>query len=88
MNPLKINNINLDNIVYTKIKDLNNKKILFIKYNDKQQDTSNIKNFVFQTPTLLNLRKPIIYDNYGELEISLEGKNNNNISLFLSFLIN
>ena len=33
---------------------LKNKKIVLIKYNDKGK----LKNFVFQTPTLLNLAKP------------------------------
>ena len=84
LDPLKINNINLDNITYTKCRNLNSKKIIFIKYNDN----NNVKNFVFQTPTLLNICKPITNNNLSELEISLEGKNNNNISNFVLFLEN
>ena len=88
IDPLKIDNINLNNIIYTKIKNLTNKKIIYIKYNDNLSNNeepikNNLKNFVFQTPTLLNIHKPINNNNnYSEIEISLEGKNNKNINIF------
>ena len=81
--PIKINNINFNNINYTKIyNNNNNKKIILIKYNDN----NNIKNFVFQSPTLLNLYKPKIYNNYAEIEVLLEGKESTKINKFINFL--
>ena len=54
--PIKLSKVNFDNIVYTSIKENNRKKIIYLKYKDK----SKISNFVFQTPTLLNINNPII----------------------------
>ena len=45
--PFKINNIDLNKIVYPKDRSNDKKKIILIKYNDKGK----LKNFVFQTPT-------------------------------------
>jgi len=66
--PFRINQIDLNNIVYTKIKSNETKKIIFIKYND----SNNNKPFVIQLPTILNLQNPIkINEEYHELEIPL-----------------
>jgi len=51
--PFKINHIDFNKIVYPKDRSNEKKKIVLIKYNDK----SKLKNFVFQTPTLLNIGK-------------------------------
>ena len=83
--PLKISKINLNNIIYTKTKysDDKKKKIIYIKYSDKKND---IKNFVFQTPTLLNNKKPELVDGFYELEIPLITKREKNQNFFLHFL--
>lgn len=82
--PLKINNIDFTKLVYPKIKSSETKKFILIKYNDK----SKFKNFVFQTPTLLNLSKPVINLNYADIEVSLIGKEKNKINNFINFLNN
>jgi hypothetical protein len=51
--PLKYSAIDLNNIIYTKIKKSDNKKIILIKY---QVGDSN-KNMVFQTPELTCISK-------------------------------
>jgi hypothetical protein len=83
LEPLKINNIKLNNIIYSKIKVNQNKKIILLKYNDNK-----IKNFVFQTPTLTNMNKAIITNDYAEIDIALIGKKKKNINSFLNFLNN
>jgi hypothetical protein len=80
--PYKINNINLNNIVYPKYKLHNNKKIILIKYSEQNK----LKNLVFQTPTILNLYEPSQYDNYSDIEIALHGKENNKVNYFIEFL--
>ena len=66
--PFRIHQIDLNNIVYTKIKINEPKKIIFIKYND----SNNNKPFVIQLPTILNLQNPIkINEEYHELEVPL-----------------
>lgn len=83
--PLKISKINMNNIIYTKTKysEDRKKKIIYIKYSDKK---NNIKNFVFQTPTLLNNKKPELVDGFYELEIPLVTKREKNQDEFLKFL--
>jgi hypothetical protein len=67
--PFRIHQIDYNNIVYTKIKTNETKKIIFIKYNE---DKNNHKPFVIQIPTLLNLNDPVkITEDYYELEIPL-----------------
>jgi hypothetical protein len=82
LEPLKINNIDFNKICYPKIKENQNKKIILIKY---ISDKNKLKNFVFQTPTLTNLNKPVIFNDYAELDISLESKSGN-INNFINFL--
>ena len=84
LEPLKINNINLSNIVYPKSRSNAIKKIILIKYNENGK----LKNFVFQTPTLLNLFKPQIMSNYAEIEIALVGKETSKVNDFIQFLNN
>jgi hypothetical protein len=82
LKPLKINEINFNQIFYSKIKENQNKKIVLVKY---KLNNNKLINFVFQTPTLLNLNKPVVYNDYTELDILLESKNNN-IDKFNNFL--
>ena len=82
--PLNINNLDFNNIVYPKSRSSQNKKIILIKYNDKGR----LKNFVFQTPTLLNLYKAHKLSSYSEIEVALTGKEEPKISKFINFLNN
>jgi len=68
--PLKINSIDLTKIVYPKSRANNTKKIILIKLNEKNK----LKNFVFQTPSLLYINRNNVSDNYSEIEVALEGK--------------
>jgi hypothetical protein len=81
--PLNIHDIDLNNITYTKIKSNQTKKIILLKYNDK---SNSIKNFVIQTPTLLNISTPDCTSGFAEIEVALDGKYNNKIDSFISFL--
>ena len=80
--PLNISNIDLNNIVYPKSRSNQNKKIILLKYNDRGK----LKNFVFQTPTLLNLYKAQELSNYSEIEVALTGKEDSKISKYINFL--
>ena len=79
--PLNINNIDFNNIIYPKYKTSQNKKIILLKYNDRK-----IKNFVFQTPTLFNILKARQYNSYSEIEVALTGKKESKINNFIEFL--
>ena len=80
--PFRISNIELNRIVYPKSRANQNKKIILIKYNEKGK----LKNFVFQTPTLLNLFKPQPSNGYAEIEVALVGKEKSKVSKFIKFL--
>lgn len=80
--PLKISNIELNKIVYPKSRANQNKKIILLKYNEKGK----LKNFVFQTPTLLNLFKPQLSEGFAEVELALVGKEKSKINKFIKFL--
>lgn len=82
--PFNISNIDLNKIVYPKARTSQNKKIILLKYNDNGK----LKNFVFQTPTLLNLFKASKINTYSEIEIALSGKEELKIFKFLNFLNN
>jgi hypothetical protein len=47
-----------------------------------------LKNFVIQTPTLLNISSPDFASGFAEIEVALDGKYNNTIDTFISFLNN
>lgn len=80
--PLKISEIDLSKIIYTKPQQTHNKKIILIKYESKN------KNFVFQTPSILSIGKIVKYNDYQELELVLEGKQENKINKFIKLLNN
>ena len=66
--PYRIHQINLSNIVYTKVKTTETKKLVFIKYEDNKK----IKPLVIQCPSLLNINQPTkVSNDYHELEIPL-----------------
>ena len=78
--PLKISNIDFTKIVYPKSRSNQNKKIILIKYNDK--------NFVFQTPTLIKISVSDFTNGYAELEVALQGKGKEQgkVNKFIKFL--
>ncbi len=78
MYPYFFSNLDLNNIFFTNVKDINNNiKIIFIKYNDKNK----IKNCVFQLPTLINNH----YNENNNFEINLKCNNNNNTHKLIDF---
>lgn len=79
--PLKLSEINFDNIVYKDIKSNSKKTVIFLKY----KKNNNLTNFVIQTPTFLNINEPIKNKNYYELEIPIYGKKQNKINEFADF---
>ena len=79
--PFKFNNIDFNKIVYPKDRSNEKKKIILIKYNDKGK----LKNFVFQTPTLLNIGKAQMFNGYYEIELALVGKEKDRIDNFIDF---
>jgi len=83
--PYRLSNICISNIVYTNMKQTDKKKIILIKYQDKNK----LRNLVFQTPTLLNISEPKLFlkDNmgYGEIEVALYNSDNNKVNKLLNF---
>jgi len=80
LEPYRIQQIDLNNINYTKIKNEKNKRLIYIKYEDN-------KSFVFQTPSLLNINTPVkITEDYYELEIPLITQEKNKQSKIINFL--
>lgn len=79
--PLKLNEINLDNIVYKDIKSNSKKTVVFLKYKKK----NSLKNFVIQTPTFLNINEPVENKNYWDLEIPIFGKKEKKVKEFADF---
>ena len=78
---LRLQEINLNKINYFKIKNLDNKKQIYIDYENKP--------LVFQCPTLLNDNLPIkITDDYYELEIPLITQEKNKQNSLIDFLKN
>ena len=82
--PFKISGIDFNKIVFPKIKVNQNKKIILLKYNDNGR----LKNFVIQTPTVLNTRAPIKYNGYSEIELAMVGKEKVKVNKFINFLNN
>jgi len=82
--PYRISQIDLNNIIYLKTKENQNKKVVYIKYQDKDK----VKNLVFQTPTLININNIEVFDKYCELEIPLMGKNKEKVEKLINFFNN
>ena len=79
--PLKLSEINMDNIVYKEIKSNSKKTVVFLKYKKKNA----LKNFVIQTPTFLNINEPVKNKNHWDLEIPIFGKKEKKINEFANF---
>ena len=60
----------------------NIRNLVLIKYNDRGK----LKNFVFQTPTLLNIGKAQMFNGYHEIELALVGKEKDKVNVFVNFL--
>ena len=83
--PYRYNNIDLDNITYSKTKQLNQKRIVYIKYNDR----NNMNQLVFQCPTLYSSMKPQrVSDEYYDLEMPIITQDKNKQDSFINFLEN
>lgn len=83
--PYRYNNIDLDNMTYSKTKQLNQKRIVYIKYNDR----NNMNQLVFQCPTLYNSMKPHrVSDEYYDLEMPIITQDKNKQEQFINFLEN
>jgi len=83
LEPLRIQQINLNNIRYTKIKHKKNenKKIIYIKYDNKP--------FVFQCGPLLNENLPIkITNDYFEIDIPLITQDKTKQDILIDFFNN
>ena len=83
--PYRIYEIDFNNIIYQKIKTTETKKIIFLKYNDKNK----MKPFVIQCPTLLNINEPIKVNNdYYDLDIPLITQEKNKSNDLIKFFEN
>jgi len=77
--PFKFSQIDINKIVYSKIKSNKDKKIILIKY-------ENNTNLVFQTPSLLNISKGNMVNGIADIEVALLGKEDTLLNNFISFL--
>jgi hypothetical protein len=75
--PLRISKIDLNKIVYTKLKKSDRKNIILIKYGN------NKSKFVFQTPSL-----NLISKQDSNVEVSLVGKEKEKVNFFSQLLFN
>lgn len=82
--PFKLENINLNNIKYTKVKSNSDKTIIYLKYLDKNK----FKNLVFQSPSLININEVEVKKNFYNLDIPLVCKSNSKTKEFIDFLNN
>ena len=80
--PYRISDIKTDNIIYSKTKEGNNKKILYLKYKDNNLDMP----LTFQTPSLQNFEKIQNKKGYNELQVPLSCKNSKKTDEFITFL--
>jgi hypothetical protein len=74
LQPLKLSELDFNNIHYDKVKSNDTKTIIYLKYSN---DTHN--NLVFQAPTLLNINKPKKNNDVYELDIPLVSKSKDRI---------
>jgi len=84
--PLKIDEIDFDNIVYSDIKSNSKKTVVFLKYKQKNR----IVNFAIQTPSLLNINKSFKNSNNisSDLDVPLYGKTESKVNKMVSFFNN
>jgi hypothetical protein len=77
-NPFKISDIDINKVFFRNIKESENKKIIFIKYNENNK----LKNMVFQFPTLLNE----IEIEENKIEITIKSENDINTTKIINLL--
>ena len=82
--PYKINKINLNNIVYSKCKIKENKKVIYVKY----QNIDKMSNFVFQLPSMLNIGEINNVNGIYEIDLPLCCKTNEQSLSLINFLNN
>lgn len=82
--PYRISKIKFDNLVYSKYKEKDNKKVIYVKY----QDRDRMNNFVFQLPTLLNIGKINKVNDILEIDIPLYCKAEENNKKLIDFFNN
>lgn len=80
--PYRISKLNLENIVYTKIKSNDTKKAIYIKY----KDNNRLNPLVFQIPTLYNINSAEKNEQYYSLDIPLECQKKEKTQPFIKFL--
>jgi hypothetical protein len=81
--PYRIHQINLNNLIYTKIKNTDTKKIIFIKYEENKKKNP----LVIQLPSLLNVNDASkITNEYHELEVPLITQESDKAPLLFNFL--
>jgi hypothetical protein len=82
LKPLKIDDIDLTKIIYNKIKSSEDRKIVYIKYENKYND------LVFQMPSLYIKENLEYHDKYTNISLNLLGKNESKIKTLLNFFNN
>ena len=80
--PYRIKELDLNNIYYSDIKSNGKKTIVYINYMDNHK----LKNFVFQTPTMLSKNKPNCKKDIYNLDVPLIGKEPEKVSRFTKFI--
>jgi hypothetical protein len=80
--PYRIHQIDFNNLIYTKIKTTESKKIIFIKYQDNKKQCP----LVIQLPSLLNINEASkVTTDYHELEIPLLTQESDKALLLFNF---
>jgi hypothetical protein len=82
--PYIITNINFNNLVYSKCKERKNKKVIYVKY----QDRDKMNNFVFQLPTILNVGDFTETNNILEIDFPLYCKDTHKNNILINFFNN
>ena len=80
--PYRIKELDLNNIYYSDIKSNSKKTIVYINYMDNHK----LKNFVFQTPTMLSRNKPNCKKDIYSLDVPLVGKESEKMNRFVNFI--
>jgi len=80
--PYRIHQIDFNNLIYTKLKNTDTKKIIFIKYKDNNKQNP----LVIQLPSLLNINESTkVSNDYHELEIPLITQESDKALLLFNF---
>ena len=74
LQPLKLSELDFNNVHYDKVKSNDTKTIIYLKYSNSTHN-----NLVFQVPTLLNNNKPKKNNDVYELDIPLVSKSKDRI---------